>query len=388
MPSFDIERVGDLEEDLVNTYDIAMADDETLAAAVLTSASYLKVAQYRLSPNGGMANFGITQVPGQCTDVSLALPTATQWLTSVKRIAGGSPLWLQQWNRSNPTRDTQGALCSVVKIAAFRTSFTLVPTRPPQSPGGLSAGPTGYLVATAHTVPGTQQLRVTSWISGGSNLEELASAVAPGRVTQTAIVAHQIQPGHGVLHTATVITASLSAQKLRLATWRLHVEPGASPSVEFVSEVVTEDEITEVAATTFSRLIEECLATAVITKEGQLKVITWRIRSDGTLTRWLEASAGEASSLDLVRLRQSDLAVGCRDSENKVRIIYWRFPFAPTDGTAVLRLGTATAGESTGAIRLAHTSSTATQPGDTVVACRTSAGKFKLIRFRVTNGAG
>jgi hypothetical protein len=39
-----------------------------------------------------------------------------------------------------------------------------------------------------------------------------------------------------------------------------------------------------------------------------------------------------------------------RDSENKLRIIYWRFPFANSDGLQVIRMGTATAGAVTAAV--------------------------------------
>jgi hypothetical protein len=40
MPSYEIERVGDLEEDIVASSDIALADDTTLAAALRTNNSY------------------------------------------------------------------------------------------------------------------------------------------------------------------------------------------------------------------------------------------------------------------------------------------------------------------------------------------------------------
>src|SRR4051794_3318069 len=107
MPSYEIERVGDLEDDIVSSYDIALADDTTLAAALRTNNSYLKVIKFHLDPGGTMANFEEHQTSYQAAEVSIALPTSNKWLTSAKKIVGGR-LILAQWNGPSLVSDSEG----------------------------------------------------------------------------------------------------------------------------------------------------------------------------------------------------------------------------------------------------------------------------------------
>lgn len=388
MPSYAISRVGELEQDLIVEYDIALANDETLVAALRTNTSYLKVVDYRLASAGDITETGQAQTV-QVATVSLTIPTANDWVTSATRIVG-TKLFLSQWSPSvSHGQDGEGPATGGSVIASFGTRFTWIPpsTNPPPPPGTVVKSPQGYLVVTAHRNT-LHELRVTAWISASHGIEELASAVSPERSTLVSIVANQTLPGNGVLESANVITASISSGKLRLATWRINVLPQTEATVVLVAETATDVAIKEISATVFSRQDGNYLATAVIGNDGKLTLITWRMLANGTFTRWLDAPAGAASGIDCVRIRRSDLAVGCRDGNDKLRVIYWRFPYRNAGSQAVIRMGTAIAGTlgSFGGVKLAHTAATSAKPGDTIAACRTEAGKLKLIRYRLTNG--
>lgn len=386
MPSYEIERVGDLEQDLVLEYDIALANDATLVAALRTNNSYLKVAQFQLESGGGIVNTGEAQTV-QAANVSLSLPTATHWVTSAVKTAGGR-LLVSRWSPVVLRDDAEGMAAANSAIVSFGTLFTVVPppANPPPPPGTLAKHPEGYLAVTTNT-NGLNQLRISAWLAGNNMLTDLATVIAPGRHTKVSLVPYQTLPGNGRLESATVIVASISSGNLRLSTWRMSVLPEQLPTLSLVGETLTEVAITEVSAALFHRRDGDYLATAVIT-DGKLSLLTWKIQADGTFTRWMDATAGAASGIDCVRIRRSDLAVGCRDSANKLRIIYWRFPYSKSGTQEVIRMGTATAGTlgNLGGVKLAHTSATLANPGSTIAACRAKSGKLKLIRFRLSNG--
>lgn len=387
MPSYAISRVGELEQDFINEYDIALASNETLVAALRTTNSYLKVVEYRLGSSGDITEVGHEQTV-QVAGASVTIPAPTEWITAATRIVG-TKLFLSQWRPSvSHENDAEGPETGNSSVTSFGTRFALVPppANPPPPPGTLQKHPQGYLVVTVHTNT-VHQLRVTAWLSTDHEIAELPSAVSPERSTKVSIVAYQTLPGNGVLESATVITASISNGNLRLATWRITVTPQTNPTVALVAETSTAIAVTEVSAARFSRDDGDYLATAVIGADGKLTLITWRMLANGTFTRWLDATAGAASGIDCVRLRRSDLAVGCRDGNNKLRIIYWRFPYNDTGAQTVIRMGTAIAGTlgNFGGVKLAHTTATSTTPGDTVAACRTEGGRLKLIRYRLTN---
>ncbi len=387
MPSYEIERVGDLEQDLVLEYDIALANDATLVAALRTNNSYLKVAQFQLESGGGIVNTGEAQTV-QAANVSLSLPTATHWVTSAVKTAGGR-LLVSRWSPVVLRDDAEGMAAASSAIVSFGTLFTVVPppANPPPPPGNLAKYPEGYLAVTTNT-NGLNQLRISAWLAGNNMLTDLATVIAPGRYTKVSLVAYQTLPGDGVLESATAITASISSGKLRLATWRVSLIPEQTPTLTLVAETLTDVEISEISAALFHRQDGDYLATAVVASDGKLNLLTWKILADGTFNRWMDATAGTASGIDCVRIRRSDLAVGCRDSGNKLRVIYWRFPYSKSGTQEVIRMGTATAGTlgNLGGVKLAHTSATLANPGSTIAACRANSGKLKLIRFRLRNG--
>jgi hypothetical protein len=383
MPSYRITRLGDLDVDGFSECDIAFADDTTLVAAIRTTASYLKVARYRLESGGGISADGEAQTQ-QVGRVSLALAIPERWFTVTTKIAGGTNLLVSEWRPVVHDEDAEGPLASVTAITTFPTKFKLPPNTGPVPPGTLATGPEGYFVATAHR-NSANQMSVTGWMSGGSSLDELATGVAPGRYMEVKILPNTLLFDDGKIHSALVITAGTVDGKLRLASWRITLGSEAPRVVELLSETTTDIAVTELSVRLMDRADGKYLATAVIS-DGKLSVITWKVLASGGFTRSLTATAGAATGIDCVHLRRGDIAVGCKDSENKLRIIYWRFPFETTGSQEVIRMGTAMAGVVTAGVQLAHTSATAARPGNTVAACRTESGKWKLIRFRLDVG--
>jgi hypothetical protein len=381
MPSYEIERVGDLQEDLVGEYDLALADDQTLFAVHQTSASYLKVSRYKLQPAGDIVRMGSEQLSPQAANLAITAPAASHAVTSAVKIAGGK-LVLSQWN-PGPSSDADGPSATNSAITSFDSRITVIPpdAKGP-GPGTSVKYPQGYLAVTAHS-NSTHQLRVTAWLSGDHGIDNLVSTTDAKRTTKVVIAGHASNADDQVF---TVITAARAdAYKLRLVNWRIRLTKREAPVIERIGEISTNEVISEVAATLFTRSDGDYLATAII-RDEKLAVITWKIESDGSFTRWKEVTAGGASGIGCAHIRRSDIAVGCRDSSNKLRIIYWRFPYSGSGSQEVIRMGTATAGAIGSGVSLVHTSATARNPGDTVAACRTSNGKLKLIRFRLTSG--
>ncbi len=73
MAIFDIERVGDREDDLVLEYDLALPGDNSIVAALRTNSSYLKMARYRLEADGGISLSGESQTL-QAANVAITAP--------------------------------------------------------------------------------------------------------------------------------------------------------------------------------------------------------------------------------------------------------------------------------------------------------------------------
>jgi hypothetical protein len=382
MAVFDIERVGDREDDLVLEYDLALPGDNSIVAALRTNSSYLKMVRYRLQTDGGISLSGQDQTL-QAANVAITAPAANR---SVTVCSANMKMLVSQWGELSHAYDVEGADIASSSIASFRTRFSLIPPGegPKLPPGGLQQFPTGYLTVTAHSNI-VHQFRVTAWMAGDSELFEIASATSPARSTLSSIVAFDSTTENGSLETATVITASSGpGYKLRLAMWRIRVVPHETPTVELVGELQTEQGIKEVSSAKFTRADGDYLATAIITREDTLSVLTWKVESNGTFTAWKSATGGVASGIDCASLMGNYIAVGCKDSSNKLKIIYWRFPHSERDGQDVTRAGAAAAGVIAGRVKIVHKGVTQTVPGETIAACRTEAGKLKLIRFRLS----
>ncbi len=304
MPSFDIERVGDLQEDSGGSeFDLALADDQTTLFAVRrTSNSYLKCSRYQLYPSGSILLQAEEQLPAQSANVCVTSPRTGSAFTCATKVSN-SKLQLAAWTAAH-SADAEGAAGSHTAIASFAPEIIVVPPGA-EGPGndGLSKYPSGQVLVTAHTTSGAHQLKVTAWLAGNNiGIEQLISATDTKRHAEIAIVAHKIDEEAQVL---TFLTASRSdGYKLRLANWRLTLTRSEEPTLERIGEALTEDVITEVSMAILPRTIGDIVATTVV-RDGKLAVIAWKIEDDGRLTRWLEATAGAAAGIDSVGLRST-----------------------------------------------------------------------------------
>jgi hypothetical protein len=69
------------------------------------------------------------------------------------------------------------------------------------------------------------------------------------------------------------------------------------------------------------------LVTAVVTEDGNLKVIAWQTRADGTVTRYGDSGnqAGAATLPTLVVPRGDSLVTAVRAANSSLKLISWGF---------------------------------------------------------------
>jgi hypothetical protein len=119
------------------------------------------------------------------------------------------------------------------------------------------------------------------------------------------------------------------------------------------------------------------VVTAVRTQENTLKLISWRVATDGSVTRTGDSGnlAGAASDIDIAR--GSRYVVACRTGEGTLKLISWNI----NDAGAITRAGDSAnqAGAAT-LIKIVSLSASLF-----VTACRTAEGTLKLISWRLNN---
>jgi hypothetical protein len=125
------------------------------------------------------------------------------------------------------------------------------------------------------------------------------------------------------------------------------------------------------------------VATAVRLDSGTLKIIGWKMESNGAMTRWADVSGGAVGNVSAAHVRGRQIVTALREADGRLKTSYWRFP-ADASG-ALEHRGDATEGHVGLHVRGAHVSGTGTNLGDTVVATQTEDGKLQLFHYKVTD---
>lgn len=117
------------------------------------------------------------------------------------------------------------------------------------------------------------------------------------------------------------------------------------------------------------------VVTAVRTAENTLKLISWVVNADGSISRTGDSAnaAGEASHLDIAKARL--YVTACRTAQGNLKLISWDI----TAGGAITRAGDS--GDAAGAATL--NCIVAMSNTLLVTACRTAEGTLKLISWRL-----
>lgn len=131
---------------------------------------------------------------------------------------------------------------------------------------------------------------------------------------------------------------------------------------------------------TLSATAQVGLVTAVRANQGNLKLISWSVASNGQITRLADASAGAVSLISSARLHAEGggkLVTAVRDGGGNLKVIAWE-----VDSSGVIqRRGSAQAG----AVSKISATAIANQFGNRfVTAVRESGGNLKVIAWTVT----
>ena len=119
------------------------------------------------------------------------------------------------------------------------------------------------------------------------------------------------------------------------------------------------------------------VVTAVRTESNTLKLISWQVNGDGSLTRTGDSGdlAGTASNIDIAK--GSKYVTACRTSSGNLKLISWNI----TNAGAITRAGDSGNQAGTASrIKIAALSDSLF-----VAACRTADGSMKLISWRLNN---
>jgi hypothetical protein len=180
------------------------------------------------------------------------------------------------------------------------------------------------------------------------------------------------------LGTRQVLTAvRTQAGDLKLIAWRVNVDGSVNRTGDSGNQAGTASSIAIARPPSGNRYITACR-----TSTGSLRLISWDVNPTGsTLTRRGDSGtqAGTASLIRVVPLSATVWVTACRTAEGRLRVIAWRLN---SDGSFTRladsgnQVGTAT-----------DVDMTAVGPDRVVTAVRTTAGNLRLITWRITNAS-
>ena len=304
-------------------------------------------------------------------------------------------------------------VATAAKSAKLRGSAGTSPHKnaPPQPPGGskkkvvvvdninIGMGPkAGHAVVAAITQG--FDLRVSLWAfdDGGDfkmNAVQMAEGNGGSAVSHTSIVKIKEEWADTVrgpmVKTAEVVTASVVSNgphQLKVQRWRVSRPWGAPPNhtpaaVELLSEHIAPEIVQRVAAAPVTAFSGTQVATVVQLVGGSLKIIGWKMESNGTITRWTDTTAtGLVSGVSAARVRGRNIVTALREADGRFKISYWRFP--TTLSGAIEHRGDAVEGPIGSSVRCTHIPGVGSQLGNTVAATQTDEGKLQLFRYKVT----
>ena len=167
------------------------------------------------------------------------------------------------------------------------------------------------------------------------------------------------------------VTAVMSADStLKLISWGMQADGSVSRLGEADAGVIRYVSLTRLG--TSNRI-----ATAVVDSSSNLKIITWLVASNGTISRLQETSAGAVAQVEAISDREDRLYTAVRDSNGNLKIISW--DIHPSG--FINRLSDASAG----AVAFTRMAMFGTNVSDTVLvtAVRDGEGNLRLISWGI-----
>ena len=243
--------------------------------------------------------------------------------------------------------------------------------------------------AAAVSITGLHKMRLTIWhFEGGGELKTQLGAY-PEDVSEPATRVQVVTTAEylldGKFKGGDLLTAVRYYNQLKLIRWRYdrRISPA---SLSRIGEVTLTEQVDECGLTTIRTTEGVVAVTVVRLTTGGLKVIGWKLLSDGSLSRWLESPAEAASSVSCAGVRNSDLVTAVKLQETgRMRLIYWRFPYNGSPSGVIVRLAEKD-GDAVDWVKCLHQPGpSGTQPGHTVTLSRLSTNRLKLRRWSITD---
>lgn len=299
------------------------------------------------------------------------------------KVAAGAPKPLLQPAAATGSPGTQSPGTS--------SSPANKPIKQTLQPGKISvtlAAKVGYAVVVSRTQG--NHLRVSVWgFDNGGDFKVLAGNYLEadgGAATAVSVakVKEYWEQGPRLTGVEVVTAARGENQALKLQRWRVSLGGQDTPmSIELLGEHTAAETITHVSATPVIALSGTQVATAVRLEDGNLKIIGWRMNSDGSMSRWAEVIGGAITSLSAALVRSRTIVTALREADGRLKTSYWLFPGNITG--PLEHRGDAVEGPAGFEVQCAHVPAEGTELGNTVVAAQSEDGKLRLFRYRVTD---
>lgn len=212
-------------------------------------------------------------------------------------------------------------------------------------------------------------LKLIAWdvASGGAINRTGDSSTQAGAASSIAIAANISEPSQFVTACRT------SAGKLKLISWDVN-NSGTDLDREGDSgDQAGAARLIKIVAVAHDRFVTACRDGA-----GNLKLIGWRLQSDGSLTRLADSGnqAGTISEVALTRLASNRVLTSVRDGNGDLKLISWS-----VSDSAITRLSDSA--NLAGAATMIR--AVVDQAGHVVTAVRTGSGNLKLIVWQLAN---
>jgi hypothetical protein len=373
--------------------------DQPQVLSLIWTGSKVKLSLWDLLPNGSLAELPMDSKSGGA-EVAVGAYNDKR-VISIHRSNPNAVLKFEAW-KSEGTFELSDDLVWTNDRDPEIVMFGVNPPRlgPPITPdlegdplmpvGGVKAqiGPKVGRALVASKTAGNQ-LRLSLWIfdNGGEIKVQVAkhAEIVSGPATAVSVAkVREIWSGDPRRITGVEVVTAVrgDGEALRLQRWRVTLGSQGSPATfEVLSEVTAPETVSHVTCVPVPSFGGTQVATAVALESGTLKVIGWKMESDGAMTRLSEAEGGGVTSLQAAYVRGRSFVTVMREADGRFKASYWLFPNNPAG--ALEHRGDAVEGKIGFNLSCAHVPGSGTNLGNTVVAAQTERGDLQLWRYKV-----
>lgn len=203
---------------------------------------------------------------------------------------------------------------------------------------GLSVGPkVGHALVGSITTD--EKLRLSLWMfdDGGHvqwNVSKAAETISVSASKVTFVKLREIWSADNKRPTGMEFVAVMRHNgKLRLERWRIELgSQGVPASFQLISEVTAPEAIVDFSGASVESLGGTQVVTPVrifsnkASNANVLRIIGWRIETDGSITRLSDLNSGTVTSLAATSVRGRCFVTAARTTNGLMKATYWSFP--------------------------------------------------------------